>query len=135
MACYSETEMTTKLFSQYKNIYTNNLKRLCQTKIIFILAPYYVVKIMGSLVTEKWRARPQTTRALISNPVFKGKNEMNRALGHLCAHIGRAGPKKPPEDGEMIEMTLSFRHRIRNSSPGSLRPSTLSLGHGGSPQY
>ena len=27
------------------------------------------------------------------------------------------------------------RHRIRNSSPGGLRPSTLPLGHGGSPQY
>ena len=31
-------------------------------------------------------------------------------------------------------MTLSSRHRIRNSSPGGLRPSTLPLGHGGSPQ-
>ena len=31
----------------------------------------------------------------------------------------------------MNEMTLSFRHRIRNSGPGGLRPSTLSLGHGG----
>ena len=29
-------------------------------------------------------------------------------------------------------MTLSSRHRIRNSSPGGLRPSTLLLGHGGS---
>ena len=35
----------------------------------------------------------------------------------------------------MIEMTLSSRHRIRNSSPGGLRPSTLPLGHGGYPQY
>ena len=34
----------------------------------------------------------------------------------------------------MIEMTLSSRHRIRNSSPGGLRPSTLPLGHGGSPE-
>ena len=42
------------------------------------------------------------------------------------------GPGEPPEDGEM---TLSSRHRIRNSSPGGLRPSTLPLGHGGSPQY
>ena len=32
-------------------------------------------------------------------------------------------------------MTLSSRHRIRNSSPGGLRPSTLPLGHKGSPQY
>ena len=32
-------------------------------------------------------------------------------------------------------MTLSSRHRIRNSSPGGLRPSTLPLGHGGSLQY
>ena len=31
----------------------------------------------------------------------------------------------------MIEMTLSSRHRIRNSSPGSLRPSTLPLGDRG----
>ena len=29
-------------------------------------------------------------------------------------------------------MTLSSIHRIRNSSPGGLRPSTLPLGHGGS---
>ena len=28
---------------------------------------------------------------------------MNRALGHLCAHIGYTGPGKPLEDGEMIE--------------------------------
>ena len=35
----------------------------------------------------------------------------------------------------MNEMTLSSRHRIRNSSPGGLRPSTLPLGHAGSPQY
>ena len=35
----------------------------------------------------------------------------------------------------MNEMTLSSRHRIRKSSPGGLRPSTLPLGHGGSPQY
>ena len=46
------------------------------------------------------------------------KKEMNRALGHLCAHIGQTGPGEPFEDGEMIEMTLSSRHRIRNSSPG-----------------
>ena len=32
-------------------------------------------------------------------------------------------------------MTLSSRHRIRNSSPSGLRPSTLPLGHGGSPKY
>ena len=35
----------------------------------------------------------------------------------------------------MIEMTLSSRHRIQNSCPGGLRPSTLPLGHGGSTQY
>ena len=45
------------------------------------------------------------------------------------------GPGEPPEAGEMKGMTLSSRHRIRNSSPGGLRPSTLPLGHGGSPQY
>ena len=73
----------------------------------------------------KWQIDPH---------IFKG-NEMNRALGRLCAHIGYTGPGEPPEDGEMIEMTLSSRHRIRNSSPGGLRPSTLPLGHGGSPQY
>ena len=35
----------------------------------------------------------------------------------------------------MSELTLPSRHRIRNSNPGGLRPSTLPLGHGGSPQY
>ena len=45
------------------------------------------------------------------------------------------GPGEPPEDDKIIEMTLSSRHKIRNSSPGGLTPSTLPLGHGGSPQY
>ena len=35
----------------------------------------------------------------------------------------------------MNEMTLSSRHRIQNLSPGGLRPSTLPLGHGGSPKF
>ena len=39
--------------------------------------------------------------------------------------------EEPPEDGEMNEMTLPSRHRIRNSSPGGLRPSE----HRRSPQY
>ena len=43
---------------------------------------------------------------------------MNVVLGLSCADIGYAGPGKPPEDGEMIEM----------------KPSTLPLGHGGFPQ-
>ena len=42
---------------------------------------------------------------------------------------------EPTQDGEMNEMTLHSRHRIRNSSPGGLRSITLPLGHGGSPQY
>ena len=32
-------------------------------------------------------------------------------------------------------MTLPSRYRIRNANPGGLRPSTLPLGHGGSPKY
>ena len=32
-------------------------------------------------------------------------------------------------------MTLPSSHRIRNSSPGGLKSSTISIGHGGSPQY
>ena len=62
-------------------------------------------------------------------------NEINQALGYFCAHIGSIGPGEAPEDGEMSELTLSFRHRIQNANPGGLRPSTLPLGHGGSPQY
>ena len=45
------------------------------------------------------------------------------------AHIGLTGPREPPEDGEMNEMTLPSIHRIRNSSPSGLRSSTLPLGH------
>ena len=41
---------------------------------------------------------------------------------------------EPPED-EMNEMTLPFRHRIRNLSLGGLSPSTLPLGQWGFPQY
>ena len=60
---------------------------------------------------------------------------MNRVLGHFCPHTGQIGPGEPPEDGEMSEMTLPSRHMIRNSNPRGLRPNTLPLGHGGSPQY
>ena len=58
---------------------------------------------------------------------------MNGVLGHLGVHVGQTGPGQPPEDVEMNEMTLPSRHRIRKSN--LLRQSTLSLGHGGSPQY
>ena len=39
------------------------------------------------------------------------------------------------EPGDINKMTLPSRHWIRNSRPGGLVPSTLPLGHGGSPQY
>ena len=39
---------------------------------------------------------------------------MNQALGHFCAHTGLIWPGEPAEDGDMSEMTLSSRHRIRN---------------------
>ena len=32
---------------------------------------------------------------------------MNGVLGHLCGHIGWTGRREPPEDGEMIAMTLA----------------------------
>ena len=43
---------------------------------------------------------------------LSNKNEMNRALGNFYARTG-----EPPEDGEMNEMTLPSRHRLRNSNP------------------
>ena len=48
---------------------------------------------------------------------------------HVCAHMGLTGTGEPAEDGEMNEMTLLSRHRIRNSIPGGLRLSTLPLAH------
>ena len=38
----------------------------------------------------------------------------------------------PSANDEMNKITLPYRHRIQNLSPGSLRPSTLPLSHGGS---
>ena len=38
----------------------------------------------------------------------------------------------PSANDEMNKITLPSRHRIRNSSPGDLSPSTLLLSHGGS---
>ena len=43
------------------------------------------------------------------------------------------GQEKPPENCEMNEMTLPFRHRIRNSNPDGLRLSPLPLGYGSLP--
>ena len=65
----------------------------------------------------------------------KIKNEIIRFFGHFCAHAEKIGPGEPPENGEMNEMTLPSRHKIQNSNPGGLRPSTLPLGHGDSSQY
>ena len=62
-------------------------------------------------------------------------HKMDQALGQFCAHTGKIGPGEPHEDDGMSEKTLPSRHRIRNSNPGGLKPSTLPLGHGGSPQY
>ena len=58
---------------------------------------------------------PDVTRKTVTS------NEVNGSLGNLCAHMAKLG--EPPEDGEMVEMTLPSRHR---------RSSTLPLGHGGS---
>ena len=55
------------------------------------------------------------------------------SMWKLNINVSKTWPGEPPEDGEMIEMTLSSRHRIRNSSPGGL--STLPLVHAGSPLY
>ena len=49
-------------------------------------------------------------------------NETNDVLGLLCAHIGQTGSEEHLKNGEKNEMTLSSRHRIRNSNPGSLMP-------------
>ena len=35
----------------------------------------------------------------------------------------------------VVVSTAALHARVRGSSPGGLRPSTLPLGHGGSPQY
>ena len=35
----------------------------------------------------------------------------------LCAYK-LTGPREPPEEGEMSEMTLPSRHRILNPNPG-----------------
>ena len=77
--------------------------------------------------------RAQGTKPAISD--FLNENEMNRALGHFCTHTGYIEPGEPLENGEMSEMTLPSIYRTRNSNPGGLWPSTLPLGHGGSPQY
>ena len=54
---------------------------------------------------------------------------------HFCALIRLTGTGESPEDGEMNEITLPSRHWIQSSSPGGVRPSTVPLSHGGSPQY
>ena len=52
---------------------------------------------------------------------------MKGGLGHFYTHIWLNWAREPPKDGEMNKMTLPYRHRMRNSSPGGLKPSTLPL--------
>ena len=78
---------------------------------------------------EPLRPRGSVPMARISNSV-SGRQcylIMNGVLGHLCAHIGKTGPGKPPEGGEMSEMALPSQHTIRKSNPGGLNPSSLLL--------
>ena len=63
------------------------------------------------------------------------KNEINLGLRPLLCTYRVNWARRISWGGDMSEMTLPFRHRIRNSSPGGLRPSTLPLGHESSPQY
>ena len=81
------------------------------------------------------RESPVCPGDTVSSLFMTQKTWMSGGLGHLCVHICWNEPREPPEDGVMNEVTLPSRHRIRNSSPGGLRPSTLSLAHRGSPQY
>ena len=39
----------------------------------------------------------------------------------MCAHAGYTGPEEHHQDGDMYQMTLSPKHRIRNSSHGGQR--------------
>ena len=50
---------------------------------------------------------------------------------HLVPYLKSQIPP-PPANYEMNKITLPSRHRMRNSSPGGLRSSTLPLSHGGS---
>ena len=105
---------------------------ICQRTILHV-SLYVVCK----LYVSQYAKATQTIHCEVSNESWeldfswsKQKMKWNEPgfRPPLCTY-------EPPEDGEIIEMTLSSRHRIRNSSPGGLRPSTLPLGHGGSPQY
>ena len=40
------------------------------------------------------------------------ENEMNRALGHFCAHTGSTGPGEPPEDGEMSDIPFHIQAAV-----------------------
>ena len=62
------------------------------------------------------------------------RNGMKGVLGLIYVHIDQTGTGESPGDGEMKDMTLPPRHRTRNFTPDGLRPSTLPLGHGCSPQ-
>ena len=63
------------------------------------------------------------------------QNGMNGVLGHLCAH-NRLNWARRTSWGWWDEWdALPSRRRIRNSSPGGLRPSTLPLDHGCSDKY
>ena len=127
---YLEWEIANTI-SNFK--YMNNVLS-CKSKVLRTLICCYVV------VKLAWNFKPIFVCILLKLYIFipnqyHEENAMDGVLGHLCAHIGWTGPGELPEDGEMNEMTLPSWHRIRNSSPGGLMPSTLPLGHGSSPQY
>ena len=98
---------------------------------------FYIAGIGDVIVSFKWRRVSFQTHYLIIAETYQRDDvrDRDRHRDHFqnCyIFVTPGGPGEPPEDGEMNEMTLSSRHRIRNSSPGGLRPSTLPLGHVGS---
>ena len=47
----------------------------------------------------------------------------------MNAHEGWAGLEELLEEGEIVEMIVLFRRRVRDLNPDGLRPSTLLLDH------
>ena len=79
--------------------------------------------------------RQNLTSTVLASGVGPRTDRVNIMVSNEMEFHIKAAPGELPEDVEKNDMTLPSSHRFRNSSPGGLRPSTLPLGHGVSPQY
>ena len=122
-------------FNQHKILFVIFPSRYCLLPSITLSVVLWFVSQVNILTREGMIHSGSTSRMysiLLLWEVTLVKMKWNESGFRLLLCTNRLNwTEEPHEDGEMSEMTLPSRHRIRNSRAGGLRSCTLPLGTAG----